>query len=110
MKISSAVVGTLAGVLVAPIALLTAIASAGGGHGHYLAARLWFPFTMVSTYFLDSITPPFIVLAVLQYPAYGWIAGRAVSHQKTRTALLMILVLHVGIALMLCLKPPLDFH
>jgi hypothetical protein len=49
-----AVVGLVAGILVAPIALLLSVASGGAGDGDYLAARLWFPFAMSTAYFCNQ--------------------------------------------------------
>ena len=60
-----------------PLFLLAAVASAGAGHGSYLLAKILFPFTMLSTLVFGSIVAPAIGLAVLQFPFYGFILGRA---------------------------------
>jgi hypothetical protein len=45
---------------------------AGGGHGSYLPAKLFFPFTMLLTAWSgDSISPLGLVVAVLQMPVYS---------------------------------------
>ena len=63
------------------------VLAAGGGHGTYLPAALLFPFTMLLASFTSSIAAPAVALAVLQFPAYGYLAGRAVSGRMARVAL-----------------------
>ena len=63
--------------VVTPIALLLGVASGGAGHGNYFAAMLLFPYTMLSAAAFDSIYLPFVLLAVVQFPAYGIVFGRA---------------------------------
>jgi hypothetical protein len=58
-----------------PVFLLYGVASGGGGHGNYLLAKLFFPFTMLSTILFGSITGLFIVVAVVQFPLYGLLIG-----------------------------------
>ena len=60
-----------------PLFLLAAVASAGAGHGNDLLAKILFPFTMLSTLVFGLIIVPAIALAVLQFPFYGFILGRA---------------------------------
>lgn len=58
------------------LALLIAIASAGAGHGDYLAARLLFPLAMLASLLTeDTIKVPSTVIALLQFPAYGALIG-----------------------------------
>jgi hypothetical protein len=42
------------GVLVTPVAALLAISSAGAGHGHYVWAKLFFPFTLLMPHFFPG--------------------------------------------------------
>ena len=58
-------------IIVTPIFLLLAIGSAGAGHGDYFLAKILFPFTMLSTIFINSIILPFIILAIIQFPFYS---------------------------------------
>lgn len=67
----------LISLIATPLFLLGGIASAGAGHGNYHRAKILFPLTMLSTVVFASITIPFIVLAVLQFPLYGLLLGRA---------------------------------
>lgn len=69
------VVGFALGTLVTPVAFIFAIASMGGGHGDYFAAKVLFPITMLSTVVFGSITPPFILLALAQFLIYGLVIG-----------------------------------
>ena len=48
-----------------------------GGHGTYIPAKLFFPYTMISTALFSKITPPFILLACVQFPAYGMVLAVA---------------------------------
>ncbi len=65
---------------------------------------------MAATYFLESITAPFIALAVLQYPIYGWLVGRAVVAKKVRVAAWLVGVLHIASAALLYFYPPRFFE
>ena len=57
--------------LVNPLALIVAVCSTGAGHGSYFLAKILYPYTMLSTHSHEMITPPFVILAVLQMPIYG---------------------------------------
>ncbi len=81
--------GILIGVAITPIAVGLAVASAGGGHGSYVLAKLFFPFTMFLTRFAgDTITYPLVGLAVAQFPFYGLVAA---SREPIRAALALSL-------------------
>lgn len=81
------------GLLLTPPLLLVAIASAGAGHGNYFWAKVLFPFTLLSVLVFDSITTPFIALAVIQFPCYGLILGKAnVRGRLGRYAGLLLLI------------------
>ena len=54
-----------------PVCLFLGLVSTGAGHGTYLWARVLFPYTMLSTLIFESITVPFMVLAIIQFPLYG---------------------------------------
>ena len=58
-----------------PIMLFLGLMSAGAGHGDYFLAKILFPYTLLSTAAFDSIQPPFMLLTVIQYPAYGVLIG-----------------------------------
>ncbi len=109
MSVKRITICVLIGMFVVPVAALLAIASAGGGHGHYVYAKLFFPYTLLGPHFLpdrsaefpDSITLPWIVLALIQFPLYGLVIGLA-SHKKPVAYLVcsaIILIHAAGIAL-----------
>jgi hypothetical protein len=106
MKRNPALIGLLCGIAVALVALWMSVGSAGAGHGEYIAARVWFPFTMASTYLFSAITVPFIVLAIAQFPTYGWLAGRVVSQATPMWTLWVIGCVHAVLILLLFLWPP----
>jgi hypothetical protein len=110
MKTRAAIIGLMGGVLIAPLAIFLAIVSGGAGHGHYISAKLWFPFTMASTYLFESIAAPFIALAIAQYPIYGWLVGRATEHVPARRILWVVGSCHVALATLLLLRPSMSFE
>ena len=86
-----------------PLAMMFAIVSGGGGHGHYLYAKLFYPFSLLGPHFLpdrrqqfaESITTPWIILAFAQFPLYGWLIGAAVKNKRTLCVVcLAILLVH----------------
>lgn len=82
------IIGLVVGVVITPITLFLAVASAGGGHGDYLLARLFYPASMLSTLLTSSISTVAIVGACLQFPIYGWLVGA--GWQKARRPLTII--------------------
>jgi ABC-type methionine transport system permease subunit len=109
-KMKATIFGLIGGILVAPLALFLAVISGGAGHGHYVAARLLFPFTMASTYVFEAISPPFIVLAILQYPIYGLLVGRAAIGRQARKIAWTLGALHLLLAAILFIAPNHHFH
>jgi hypothetical protein len=106
MKRNPTLIGFLCGVVVALIAIWMSVSSAAGGHGQYVAARAWFPFTMASTYFYSAVSVPFLALAVAQLPIYGWLAGRAASKTTPGWILWVIGSVHAALVVLLFLRPP----
>ena len=83
--------------LVTPIALLLGIGSAGAGHGDYRLAMILFPYIMLSTSLFNSITPPFIILAIIQFPVYGLVLGYADERGRLVSMSILLAVVH-GVA------------
>jgi hypothetical protein len=83
----------LVSLVATPLFLLAAVASAGAGHGSYLLAKILFPFTMLSTLAFGSIIASAMALAVLQFPFYGFILGKAnvKGSLGARTAVLLLI-------------------
>ncbi len=81
--------------VVTPIALLLGIASAGAGHGDYIWAMILFPYTMLSVFPFRSITAPFIVLAILQFPLYGFLLALARERKKLSTLAMGLAAVHI---------------
>jgi hypothetical protein len=82
-----------------PISLFVGIASGGAGHGNYLAAKVLFPFTMLSIRAFGSITAPFVILAIIQFPLYGVIVGSANRKGKLLPYVIAVVVVHTLAAL-----------
>jgi hypothetical protein len=96
------IAGAIIGVLVAPGAILLAIVSGGAGHGHYVSARLLFPYTMLLTLLMhDTITPLLAALALGQFPLCGALIGCAASKTQAMIVIGLLLILHMG-AVALC--------
>jgi hypothetical protein len=88
---------------VTPFALLTAAISTGAGHGDYVWAKVFFPYTMLSVHGFGSIIVPFVVLAVVQLPVYGIILAWNAKWRPARLRKVAILLtaLH-AVAVLLC--------
>jgi hypothetical protein len=82
--------------------LFIGLASAGAGHGNYFLAKVFFPFTMVSTVPFGSITSRFVVLGVLQYPLYGLLVGMANLMRKAAVVGIALAIIHT-LAVVACL-------
>jgi hypothetical protein len=75
--------GFAAGMLVELPALLGALASAGAGHGHYVAARALFPASMLLAVVRGtSIGAASMIVALLQFPLYGALLGWSVARRN----------------------------
>ncbi|HEY9402260.1 MAG TPA: hypothetical protein VIQ24_06180 [Pyrinomonadaceae bacterium] len=97
------------GALLTPVCLLLAIGSGGAGHGDYFYAMLLYPCTMLSALVFDSITIPFILFAVLQFPLYGALFGLAAAKGRGLIASLAIIIMHATAAALCFLLPSLNF-
>lgn len=95
MKVSAISKPLVISLVATPFFLLAAAASAGAGHGTYLLAKILFPFTMLSTLIFGSINAPAIALAVLQFPFYGFVLGKANVKGTLRTRAAVLLLIHM---------------
>lgn len=84
--------------LLTPLLLLIAVLLMGGGHGWYEPSMTLFPFGMVGTIFQDTITLPFIISGIIQYPLYGFIIDKARSNPYKKTAILAVVITHITLA------------
>ena len=105
MKVGSFWKPIVAILIATPFCLLFALLFAGGGHGTYFPAKVLFPYTMISALLLGTITVPFILLAIIQFPIYGFALG--VANRKGWFVLVagFILFLHLA-TLILCFMMP----
>jgi hypothetical protein len=95
MRLAAYWIPVLLSFVVAPICLVIAVAYAGMGHGSYLWALIFFPYTMLSTRFFGSIPTFFALLAIAQFPIYGFILGSANVKGRFRRTALILLTIHV---------------
>ena len=84
--------------LATPCFLLLGILSGGAGHGTYFLTKILFPFTMISAIIFGTITMPFILLAVAQFPLYGVAFGIANIKGKLIPLAVGLFSLHVAAA------------
>jgi len=93
-------VGLAIGIAVTFPAIILAWASAGAGHGDYLYARLFFPYTMLLTLAQDNtISLPLIVLGLIQFPSYGTIIGFGLYISKNKWLIpLVVTLMHLAFA------------
>jgi hypothetical protein len=109
MSVKRVIIFGLIGILVTPIATFLAIASAGGGHGHYVFAKVFFPYSLLLPHFFpdrmaefpNSITLPWIILALIQFPLYGIAIGLATQKKLAGHLVcwLILLVHTIGVAM-----------
>jgi hypothetical protein len=78
-------IGLIVGAVFTPVALLLALASGGMGHGHYGLAKTLFPLPMLLT-FNGPIETFQILLASLQFPLYGFLAGIPMHRRRILAA------------------------
>src|SRR5438105_4422954 len=73
IMIRGSLIGLALGALITIPFLALAVFCAGGGHGTYAPAKFLFPVAMIFAVGRESITPPIIGLALVQFPLYGLI-------------------------------------
>jgi hypothetical protein len=95
----------IVGLVATPFTLLLALSSAGAGHGDYFWAKVFYPYTMLSAMAFGSITIPFIVVAILELPAYGVLLNTGWSSGKLKLYSIGLLFLHAS-AVITCFAIP----
>ena len=96
--------------VVTPVALLLGIGSAGGGHGDYFWAKMLFPYTILSAFLFGSITVPFVLLAIAQFPLYGIGLGYATGKGQFARLASIMLVAHTAAVVALLLLADENFR
>jgi len=91
------ITGLLIGLVIGTFGFTLSWLYADGGHGTYLPATIFFPYTMYLAKKIGVITGPLIALASIEFPAYGAIIGFAATRGKWRTASLTLILLHSGV-------------
>jgi hypothetical protein len=75
-------------------ACLLCLFAGAAGHGSYLPAKIFFPYTMISTSVYGSIIKPFIFLGIIQFPIYGIILALAYYKKKEKPVGFILLTIH----------------
>ncbi len=100
MKKHNIIAGAGIGILLTPIPVILAILSGGMGHGHYVSARLFFPYTMLLTRVTgNTITLALIGLALVQLPLYGVLIASASSPASRAITVGSLFAIHLVAAL-----------
>lgn len=81
--------------LLTPLLLTMAVFAMGAGHGTYIPAMGLFPFGMLGIIWQDTISLPFIIISVLQYPMYGYIIDKVILTKQTKFAIPGLLLIHL---------------
>lgn len=90
--------GALVGAVAAVPLVVICIVLAGVGHGWYVPALLCFPYAMLLAIAWGSIAWPSVLLALLQMPVYGALAGAALARPGRVRAWRGVLLAHVAVA------------
>jgi len=92
-----AVMGAVTGLLL----MFLAVLQMGRGHGSYSLAKIAFPYSMLSTLLTDEISTFAIVIALIQFPAYGISWGISYHFRRPLQVLLVLVILH-SVGVLLC--------
>lgn len=87
------ILGAVIGLVVSPIPLYLALMSMGAGHGDYRWTFVFFP--VVAYVMLAGAHVFAIPFALLQYPFYGWFAGRCISKKHFTRLVVVLLIVHI---------------
>ena len=97
-RVRSRGLATLLGVVVTPLFLYIMVMATGGGHGtnyaYYYLAKMFFPWTMMSTAVTEYLTPLVFLLGVVQYPIYGIILDWARASDRFWPAVRALVAVH----------------
>ena len=84
--------------LLTPLLLLISVFLMGGGHGYFEPAICLFPCATICVIWQTTLTLPYFISGLIQYPLYGFILDKT---QKKKKASLVILVLHFILAILI---------
>jgi hypothetical protein len=81
-----------------PILLMFSVFIMGGGHGYFEPTICLFPWATVSIIWLSTLTLPYIIVGLIQYPMYGFLIDKT---DKKGRAFLLILLIHMILAIII---------
>ena len=87
------IIGGVIGLAVSPLPLYFALNSMDSGYGDYRGAFTFFPVVRFSSCLRAEVIA--LPLALVQYPFYGWFAGRCISNKPFARFSVVLLLLHV---------------
>ncbi len=85
-------------ILATPLLLFFAFAYTGASHNDYSVAIILFPYATFLLYWLGNWIPAAItiILAIIQFPLYGYILDVANKKKRLRLWMLVLLLIHVS--------------
>jgi len=83
--------------LLTPLLLFVVVLLIGGGHGWYEPAMIIFPLGTFNTIWQGHLSIPFVALAIIRFPVYGFIIGKSRQHRKVRWTTLLILLFYISL-------------
>jgi hypothetical protein len=86
-----------AGIPLSFAALAIVIVEAGGGHGTYVSARIFFPATIILATVAWQLTPLAWLIALVQIPLQILFARAASPGQQRRRRTVMVVLLHLAL-------------
>jgi len=90
--------------LISVLLLVISVLCMGGGHGSYIPAMVLFPFGMLGTVWFDTITLPFIIMGLLQFPVYGYVIDKTQKTGKWKMAVSIIFIFHFLLAAIIIIQ------
>jgi hypothetical protein len=81
-------------IVLTPLLLYVALASAGAGHGSYFWAKVLFLYTILAAKAVNSVTPALEGLAVAQVPIYGLLVGLGAKAARLLAVIVGLVVIH----------------
>ena len=71
---------------------------AGGGHGYFEPVIFLYPLTAISFFFFENQELGFGILALIQFPLYGFLIDKLGPRMTTKIITVLILVFHFSLA------------
>ena len=95
--------------IITPLLIVVAVLLAGGGHGYFEPIIFIFPMSAISVIFFQEIKIGFALLALIQYPLYGFLIDQIKDETNRKLIAVLIIVFHILIAFLIWIYLPQNF-